>query len=48
MLLGKKTKAGIESEWAVILDRSPNEFLRNRAIEKLAETFSISQEEAKD
>ena len=48
MLLGKKTKSGIESEWAVILDRSPNEFLRNRAIEKLAETFSISQEEAKD
>lgn len=48
MLLGKKLKPTIESEWAVILDRSPNEFLRNKAVEKLAETFSISQEEARD
>lgn len=48
MLLGKKSKSTLESDWAVILDRSPNEFLRTKAIEKLSETFSISEEEAKD
>src|SRR3989338_1618584 len=48
MLLGKKPKYSLESEWAVVLDRSPNEFSKNRAIDKLAEVFSLSSEEAKD
>lgn len=48
MLLGKKAKYSVDSEWAVILDRSPNEFAKNRAIDKLAEIFSLSSEEAKD
>ena len=48
MLLGKKPKYSIESEWAVILDRSTNEFGRSRAIERLADIFSISQDEARE
>ena len=46
MLLGKKSKSPVESEWAVILDRSPNELLKNRAMEKLSEAFSVSSDEA--
>ncbi|MBI4357704.1 MAG: hypothetical protein HY584_00240 [Candidatus Omnitrophica bacterium] len=48
MLLGKKTKVEIESEWALILDRSTNEFTKNRVAEKLAQLFSLSNEEGKD
>ncbi len=48
MLLGKKTKYSVESEWAVILDRSVNEFSKNRAVDKLTELFSLSADEAKD
>lgn len=48
MLLGKKAKFSIESEWAVILDRPASDFSKNRAVDKLAELFSLSAEEAKD
>ncbi|MBI4368145.1 MAG: hypothetical protein HY588_02000 [Candidatus Omnitrophica bacterium] len=48
MLLGKKIKTSASSVWAVILDQSPNEFSKNRAVEKLAEIFSLSIEEARD
>ena len=48
MLLGKKIKYSVESEWAVLLDRSANEFSKNRAVDKLTELFALSQEEAKD
>src|SRR3989338_3092411 len=48
MLLGKKPKYSVESEWAVILDRPANEFSKKRAIDKLAEVFSLSLQEAKD
>ena len=48
MLLGKKAKPTLESEWDVILDRPDKEFARTRAIDKLAEMFSLSQDESKD
>ncbi len=48
MLLGKKTRYTVGSDWAVILDRSNNEFARNRAIEKLSQAFNLSLDEAKD
>ena len=48
MLLGKKTHSTVGSDWAVILDRSNNEYARTRAVEKLADTFNLSPDEAKD
>lgn len=48
MLLKKKSDYSVESEWAVILDRSTNEFLKNRALNKLSQVFSLSSDEAKD
>ena len=48
MLLGKKTRYIVGSDWAVILDRSTNEFAKNRAIDKLSQAFNLSLEEAKD
>src|SRR3989338_11496344 len=48
MLLGKKIKPSAVAVWAIILDRSQNEFSKNRAIEKLAEIFSLSSDEARD
>ncbi|GEM_PF-5693535 len=48
MLLGKKTRYTVGSDWAVILDRSTNEFSKNRAIDKLSEAFNLSIDEAKD
>ncbi|MBI4372837.1 MAG: hypothetical protein HY585_03835 [Candidatus Omnitrophica bacterium] len=48
MLIGKKPKYSVESEWAVILDRPVNEFGRGRSAEKLADTFSISLDEARE
>jgi len=48
MLLGKKPKYSVESEWAVVLDRAINDFSKNRAVEKLTELFPLSTDEAKD
>lgn len=48
MLLGKKTRYTVGSDWAVILDRSTNDFAKNRAIDKLSQGFNLSQDEAKD
>ena len=48
MLLGKKTRYTVGSDWAVILDRSTNEFAKNRAIDKLSQAFNLSLEEARD
>ncbi len=48
MLLGKKQKYSVESEWAVVLDRAVNEFSKNRAVEKLTELFPLSPDEARD
>ena len=48
MLLKKKSNYSVESEWAVILDRSENEFSKNRALNKLTEIFSLAFDEAKD
>lgn len=48
MLLGKKIRYTVGSDWAVILDRSTNEFAKNRAVDKLAQAFNLSAEEAKD
>src|SRR3989338_5338836 len=48
MLLGKKPKTVIGSDWAVILEKASNDFVRNRSLERLADIFSLSLEEAKD
>ena len=48
MLLGKKARYSVGSDWAVILDRSTNEFAKNRAIDKLSQAFNLSLDEAKD
>lgn len=48
MLLGKKSKYMLDSEWAIVLDRSTNEFLKHKAVEKLTELFSLSSDEAKE
>lgn len=48
MLLGKKARYTVGSDWAVILDRSTNEFAKNRAVETLSQAFNLSPDEAKD
>ena len=48
MLLKKKSKQSVDSEWAVILERVENEFVKARAIDQLGRLFSLSNQEAKD
>jgi len=38
----------VSSDWAVILDRSNNEYAKTRAVDKLADTFNLSPDEAKE
>ncbi len=48
MLLGKKAKPNVQSDWAVILNRAPTDFQRQRAIDRLMEIFHLSTDEAND
>lgn len=48
MLLGKKAKPNVQSDWAVILNRAPTDFQRQRAIDRLTEIFHLSDDEAND
>lgn len=38
----------VGADWAVILDRSTNEFAKTRSVDKLSEAFNLTPEEAKD
>src|SRR3989338_772412 len=48
MLLGKKSKLEKQAKWALILDRPQDEFSKNRTVTKLAQSFPLSPEEARD
>lgn len=48
MLLKKKAKSAVDSEWALILERVDNEFVKARVISQLAQLFSLSSQEARD
>jgi hypothetical protein len=48
MLLKRKSKDLVDSDWAIILERIENEFAKGRAVDQLAQLFSLSPQEAKD
>ena len=48
MLLKKKSKYSVDSDWAVILERIENDFAKSRALNQLVQLFSLSLQEARD
>ena len=48
MLLSKKAKPNLQSDWAVILNRAVTDFAKQRAAEQLISLFQLSPEEAGD
>ncbi len=48
MLLKKKSKYSVDSDWAVILERIENDFAKSRALNQLVQLFSLSPQEARD